>query len=47
MTTSEGPKIYAWGKKRGGGGGGKGGSRVMHDAVLESDFTLSLPRFHH
>ena len=21
MTTSEGPKIYAWGKKRGGGGG--------------------------
>ena len=23
MTTSEGPKIYAWGKKRGGGGGGE------------------------
>ena len=23
MTTSEGPKIYAWGKKRGEGGGGK------------------------
>ena len=21
MTTSEGPKIYAWGKKGGGGGG--------------------------
>ena len=23
MTTSVGPKIYAWGKKRGGGGGGE------------------------
>ena len=23
MTTSEGPKIYAWGQKRGGGGGGE------------------------
>ena len=23
MTTSEGPKIYAWEKKRGGGGGGE------------------------
>ena len=23
MTTSEGPKIYAWGKKGGGGGGGE------------------------
>ena len=23
MTTSEGPKIYAWGKKWGGGGGGE------------------------
>ena len=47
MTTSEGPKVYGWGKKRRGGGEGKGGSRVMHDAVLESDFTLSLPRSHH
>ena len=35
------------GKKKGGEGGGKGGSRVMYDAVLESDFTLSLPRSHH
>ena len=43
MTTSEGPNVYGWGKK----GGGEGGSRVMHDAVLESDFTLSLPRSHH
>ena len=46
MTTSEGPNVYGWGKK-GGRGGGEGGSRVMHDAVLESDFTLSLPRSHH
>ena len=30
MTTSEGPKIYAWGKKRGGGGGG--GRREQSDA---------------
>ena len=45
MTTSEGPKVYGWRKKK--GGGGKGGSRVMHDAVLESGFTLSLPRSHH
>ena len=45
MTTLEGPKVYGWGKK--GGGGGKGGGGVMHEAVLESDFTLSLPRSHH